>query len=215
MIIYGVPFWKKKLFLAGAAAALLAGGGVYLRQRASAAGGPAPEFRTLGADGAALTVVKFSDLACPACARSAEVLERLARVHPAKVQLRFRHYPLTDIHKWSFDAALYADCAGRQGKFWEYAGLLFRSQEKWGRAERRPKEFSEFAGALGLDPAALNACLNDPAAERQVRADLRDGDRLKISSTPTFLINGRRAVGPEQLAAELRRLAFLLEKEGK
>lgn len=118
---------------------------------------------------------------------------------PGRVRLNFKHYPLTGIHPWSLTAAAYADCAGKQGRFWEYGKLLFEGQDKWGKAAQKPAQFEEYASSLGLDYAELDRCAGDPETLKAVRLDMAEGELKKIESTPTFLINKRRAVGGQQL----------------
>lgn len=160
---------------------------------------PAPEYRAFGPVNAPVVINEFSDFACPACKTGTEYAKRLAADNPGRVRLNFKHYPLTGIHPWSLSAAAYADCAGRQGKFWEYGKLLFEGQEKWGKAAQKPAQFEEYARSLGLDYAELERCVGAPETLKAVRLDMAEGELKKIESTPTFLINKRRAVGGRQL----------------
>ncbi len=211
-----ITLGKKKAVIGLIAAVLMVlGGGLYVQHRKVSIGNPAPAFRTKGAAAPVIRITKFSDFACPACAKGSEALERLVLAYPDKVQVQFKHNPLTGIHKWSYDAALYADCAGRQGKFWEYSKLLFAGMDKWRNAGDLPAEFAAYAHESGLDSAVLNACRNDPAAAAALRGDLADGERLGINTTPTFLVNGERAVGVEQLAVQLRKLSPLLKEAAR
>lgn len=160
---------------------------------------PVPEFRALGPANAPVVINEFSDFACPSCKPGTEYAKRLVAANPGRVRLNFKHYPLTGIHPWSLAAAAYADCAGRQGKFWEYGKLLFEGQETWNKAAQKPAQFQEYARSLGLDSAELDRCAVDPETLKSVRLDMAEGELKKIDSTPTFLINKRRAVGGSQL----------------
>ncbi|MHB0996701.1 MAG: DsbA family protein [Elusimicrobiales bacterium] len=182
-------------FLLGAAALAA----ILLRRQDLTSMRPAPGFRALGPAGAPVVINEFSDFACPACKVGTEYAERLVEANKGRVRLNFKHNPLTNIHPWSVTAALYADCAGRQGKFWEYGKLLFEGMEKWGKAPQKPAQFEEYARSLGLDYAAMESCVSNPETMKAVRLDMAEGELKKIDSTPTFFVNKRRAVGGPQM----------------
>lgn len=52
--------------------------------------------------------------------------------------------------------------------------------------------FRGFAADLGLDMAAYDAAVVDPATEARVRADFHDGVALGVNGTPTFFLNGQK-----------------------
>lgn len=172
---------------------------------------PAPPFRAFGADNAPIKVVEFSDFSCPACAAGWISLEEFGKKYPGYVKVEFKHFPLSGIHPWSFDAALYADCAGRQGKFREYTELLFAKQKEWSGSGRAKELLAEYAARVGLDGNALDVCLAAPETAQAVRVDMAEGDRSKINSTPTFFIKGKRFVGPVQLMRQLKYLAITVK----
>jgi protein-disulfide isomerase len=87
-------------------------------------------------------------------------------------------------------AACGAECAGQQGKFWEYHDLLFQNQA----ALARDGLFT-IARDIGLDIARFRTCLDDPATLDLVREDVHAGSALGVKSTPTIFINGRRIEG--------------------
>ncbi|OGS64067.1 MAG: hypothetical protein A3J79_14900 [Elusimicrobia bacterium RIFOXYB2_FULL_62_6] len=175
---------------------------------------PAPDFRAFGPADAKIHIYEYTDFACPACRTANTHVKDLLTAYKGSIRLDFKHYPLTTIHPWSTGAAASADCAGKQGKFTEYADLLFESQEKWAAAKEPPKEFAEFAKKLGLDLPAFEKCSADEAVLKQVELDLAEGDIRGVNSTPTFFVNGKRAVGYGQLLDMAVRFDNLL-KEGK
>lgn len=172
---------------------------------------PSPDFRAFGPNDAPIRIYEFTDFACPACkAAEAHVLKAL-EIYKGSVRIDFKHYPLMTIHPWSFMAASYADCAGKQGKFMEYAALLFESQEKWGRIKEKPAEFAGFAARLKLDLPALETCAADPGTARRVKLDMAEGDLRGVNATPTFFINGKRVVGPAQFLDQLKRFDIIIK----
>ena len=173
---------------------------------------PAPAWRTFGPEAARIRIYEYTDFACPACRHAAKAVDEILKVYPADVRLSFKHYPLTGIHPWSEEAAAYADCAGEQGRFREYGALLFEGQEKWGRAKERPAEFEAFARQLGLDWEKLHSCAVSPEALKRVRLDSAEGDLKGVNATPTFFVNGKRAVGAGQLLDLAKQFDAMLKK---
>lgn len=204
---------NKRVIAAVGIAALASGLALYLRGSDRFPTAPPPGFRVLGPQQAPVKIVEFSDFACPACASAWEGLERMAQKYPEFLKVEFKHYPLTGIHPWSMDAALYADCAGRQGRFREYAGLLFSRQKDWARATDARAALTAYGKQAGLDSAALESCLAEPETRRAVERDMAEGERRKIASTPTFIINGERVVGPAQLMHRIRSLIITVKPE--
>ncbi|MDQ7774044.1 MAG: thioredoxin domain-containing protein [Elusimicrobiales bacterium] len=184
------------------------------RQYALGPARPAPDFRTFGPPGAPVRIEEYSDFACGACRGAADKLNEALKVYPGKLRVELKHYPLSNIHPWSLQAAAYADCAGARGKFKEYAALLFEGQENWGEAKAEPGEFRDYAGRLGLDWEELKACSNDPKTLKALKLDIAEAELKGVNATPTFFINGKRAVGPAQLLEQLRKLDKLLAADG-
>ena len=136
-----------------------------------------------GTASAPVTLVEFTDFQCPSCAAAHPVLDRVVAESGGRVRLVVRDFPLTQ-HEHAFKAA---EAAREQGKYWEYADVLFRNQSALG-VER----LKQYASALGLDRAKFDAALDSGKFAEQVRRDLHDGQRLGISGTPTVFVNGRR-----------------------
>ncbi len=139
-----------------------------------------------GEPNARVTLIEFSDYQCPFCARfSRETLPKIeeAYVKSGKVKYVFRDFPLVTIHKDAIKAAEAANCAGEQKKYWEMHDRLFANQKSL-KLEDLPKH----AEALGLNRAAFEACLKSEKYFREVQADLKDGLKAGVKSTPTFFI---------------------------
>ena len=185
------------------------------RQLALVPSRPAPDFRTFGPPGAVVKIEAYSDYACGACRAADGKLEEMLKVYPGGIRLTLKHYPLTNIHAWSLDAAAYADCAGEQGKFREYAARLFEGQEKWGRAKVRPAEFEAYARELKLDWAQIQSCAASTQTRQRIKLETAEADLKGVNATPTFFINGKRAVGPGQLLERIRKLDKLLVNSSK
>ena len=133
------------------------------------------------------------------------------KIYGGDMRLSFKHYPLTRIHPWSMNAAAYADCAGEQGKFAEYAELLFKNQDDWAEAKTKPAQFETFAEQLKLDWPKMQACSEAPETLKRITLDMAEGDRKRVDATPTFFINGKRYVGGGQLLDQVRNFDNLLK----
>ncbi len=133
---------------------------------------------------AKVALIVFSDFECPYCAKSAlDVLPDIDRhyLRTGKLQLVWRHLPLA-IHKNARPAAEAAECAGNQGKFWEFHDWAFRHQTQLG-----PQNLHAAAKTVGLDMAVFRACLNGQTTAR-VQADLNTANALSVTATPTWLV---------------------------
>ena len=174
---------------------------------------PAPEisqpFRVKGTG--PVTIVEFSDFQCPACQAAEEPLRKLLELYPNDIRLVFKHFPLEFIHEWARSAAISAECAGKQGKFWEYHHLLYDKQREWSNPKAR-ELLDEYAKSLKLDMTQFAACKADAAVSEAVTADAMEARSRWVNSTPTFFVNGKRLVGARQLA---QRAPAIIEKAVK
>lgn len=138
-----------------------------------------------GAGGAPVTVVMFSDFQCPACSAAHPVLKRVVAEYAGKIRFVERDFPLTQIHENAFRAALAANAANAQGKFFEYAELLYNNQNLLDNASLK-----QFASKIGLDRKRFDADLDGEKFAAEIRKDIVDGKRYGISGTPTIFVNG-------------------------
>jgi protein-disulfide isomerase/uncharacterized membrane protein len=166
----------------------------------------------IGAEKPAITLLEFSDYECPFCRQSHSQLRALVERYPTLLRLVHRHYPLdmscnsslkTKMHQNACFAAMIAECAGRQDRFWQANDYLFAEART---LHSRPN--GEIARDLGLDPAALDACLRGEGP-RSVAFDVDEGNRLDIQGTPTFFVEGKTYTGtyPPWLLGRLQSLA--------
>lgn len=154
-------------------------------------GSPPAPYNELGRADAPLTIIEFTDLQCPHCARFArDTFPRLRRDYVDTGKLRYvsRDFPLPT-HAQALPAAVASRCAGEQGRYWEYREALFAAQ-----ATLRSQPYARIAGELGLDVARLEACLRNPMQAAAVRSDLELAQAHGIRGTPTFVI-GREVNG--------------------
>jgi len=148
----------------------------------------------LGPADAPITIVEFSDFNCPYCRRfHLETFSELMASYPDQIRFVYRDYPITSAE--SFVAAQAANCAGRQGAYWEFHDSLFRGDLGLGA-----EAYRTYAERLGLDAEALAACVQAGGERTEVESDARDAAALGVSGTPTFFINGIPLVGAQPLS---------------
>ena len=149
----------------------------------------------IGDPDAPVVIVEFSDFQCPHCADfHTNTFPALRSLYGDRVRWFFVNRFYTAPHPHAEAAAIAAECANRQGRFWEYAAALFERQSELG-----PDLFVQTADQLGLDRASFDQCRQDPAVTAEVGADQVEADRLNIEGTPTFIVNGRRILGAQPL----------------
>jgi protein-disulfide isomerase len=159
---------------------------------------PAPRRASLAVDeapvrgevSAPVTVIEFTDFHCPFCRRVQPTLMQLLTKYKGKVRLVFRHFPIDQLHPTARKASEAAWCAQQQGKFWEYHDGLFEAGN-----DASPAALGKIASKVGLDEAQFEACTESTEASAAVNSDLEEAQRLGLTGTPTFFINGRPLVG--------------------
>lgn len=159
--------------------------------------------RSQGRPWAPLWIVEFTDFQCPACRQAASMMEDYLSRHPSEIFFQVRYSPLLRSRRYALKSALYADCAAEQKKFWEFHDLLFDRQLEWSASEDPDALFREYAWTAGVDRGRLEACVADPRTKQRVITEKDESIRLGVAETPTFFINGKRAVGTEALRREL------------
>ena len=164
---------------------------------------------------AKLTVVLFSDFQCPFCARVEPSLAQLEQAFPGKVRVVWKHQPLP-MHPQALPAALAAEAAREQGKFWPMHDKLFASQ-----ASLSPETFSRAAKDAGLDLRRFDQAVAARKGEARIEQDQQLAGRVGANGTPTMFFNCRQVVGAkpfEQLRAiaeeELRKADQVLAGKG-
>jgi protein-disulfide isomerase len=128
--------------------------------------------------------------------------------YPGKVRLVFRHFPLS-FHANAPKAAEASACADEQGKFWEMHKQLFANQ----KAITVP-ELKQHAGAIGLDQAKFDACLDGGSKKAIVDADTKAGSEAGVSGTPAFFINGKLLSGAQPFSEFEKVIEAELKKKG-
>ena len=149
------------------------------------------EYRALGAEGAPLEMVVYSDFECPFCRNFALVALPAVRaefVDSGQLRIRFVYFPLAAVHANAVASAKAAHCAGTAGRFWAYHDYLFVRQPEWAGTQTSDSLWLAYAENLGLERDRFEACLNDPKTQAFVAADLRRALQEGATGTPTIVL---------------------------
>jgi protein-disulfide isomerase len=160
---------------------------------------PIGESHTRGPDTALVTVLVWSDFECPHCGRVEPVLEEIEKKHGSDVRFAFKHCPLSG-HARAEPAAIAAEAAAEQGKFWEMHDKLFANM-----ADLTDANFVVWAKDIGLDTKRFQRDLADTKLERRVRDQKDECTTFGIFGVPSFHVNGR--------SADLGNLGDLIDEE--
>jgi protein-disulfide isomerase len=162
------------------------------------ASGPAQGY-TMGKADAPVEIIEFGDFECPGCGYFAVVTEpdlRTRLVQTGLAKFTFMDFPL-GMHKNTIPAHNAAACANDQGKFWEMHDRLFATQDQWNtQATDNPKPFFEkYAEELGLNKDVWLTCYNARKHEGRIMANVAEGERRMINTTPSFVVGSKLYVG--------------------
>ncbi|QQS43080.1 MAG: thioredoxin domain-containing protein [Acidobacteriota bacterium] len=139
----------------------------------------------IGRSNAKVTVVMFSDFQCPTCAGVHPVLKKVIGEFGTDVRLVVRDYPLEQIHDNAFNAAVAAEAARKQGKYFEYIELLYDNQDALDS-----ESLASYADQVGLNLGRFQRDLADPELAAEVRKDIADGVNYGVDGTPSIYVNG-------------------------
>ncbi|MEE8568565.1 MAG: DsbA family protein [Anaerolineales bacterium] len=150
----------------------------------------------MGEPNAPVVIEEFSDFQCSYCrtfhqSTGAQIIEQY--VETGQVRLIFRNYAFLGLE--SLAAANGSMCAAEQGKFWEYADILFANQSGHDAGAFSDRRLEAFAENINLDTALFQSCMRENRYQDQIQQDYQAGVSYGINSTPSFIINGKLVVG--------------------
>jgi len=143
-----------------------------------------------GNQSASIEIVEFGDYQCPYCGDAYPIVKEIEEAFGDQIQFVFRHFPLQEAHEFAFKAALAAEAAGMQNKFWDMHDALYENQYRLA-----DDLFEELAETLGLDLEKFNADVNSDEAKEKVENDFESGVRSGVNGTPSFYVNGAKFDG--------------------
>ena len=139
----------------------------------------------LGPSHAAVTVVEYGDFECPNCKQAAPAVKLLLQHFNGRVRFVWRNFPLEEVHPHALPAALVAEAAGGQGKFWPMHDQLFDNQ-----AHLKPPQLRHYAERLELDLARYDIEMKEDYYLQRVREHMESGRASGVRGTPGFFVNG-------------------------
>jgi len=144
-----------------------------------------------GPKDAAVTIVEFGDLQCPACKAAQPTIEALVAAEP-QARFVFQNFPL-EMHNWAAKGAAYADCVGRASNdaFWKFVSKTYETQSDI-TAENVDEKLTALADGAGVKGSDVAACAAKPETKTHVDASIALGKKVDVSGTPTLFINGRK-----------------------
>jgi protein-disulfide isomerase len=134
---------------------------------------------------AAVTLVQYGDYECPYTRQSTTIVRAIQQQLGEQLRFVFRHFPLTAIHPHALHAALAAEAAAMQGKFWQMHDSIFHHQHTLEDAN-----LTQLAEAVGLDLQQYALDVDDQRALGRIEEDVEGGERSGVQGTPTFFLNG-------------------------
>jgi len=156
-----------------------------------------PDQATQGPANAPVTLVEYSDLECPVCARFHEELEtEILPKYGDKLRVVFKEFPLVTIHDWALTGAIAAQCTYQidPSKYVAFRSAVYKGQESIS-ADHARDMLLHYGAEAGVDNMKLAACIDSQGSLTRVEANMREGEALGVNQTPTNYINGRVLVG--------------------
>jgi protein-disulfide isomerase len=150
--------------------------------------GDAESMHIRGNANAQVTLEEFADFQCPPCGSISGFLDGLVKEYDPRLRIVFRNYPLEN-HQYARDAALAAEAAGLQGRFWEMHDVLYREQATWSKADNPRELFDSYAGMIGLNLDQFKKDIEGEKARARVDSDRERANSLGVKVTPTVFIN--------------------------
>ena len=157
----------------------------------------------LGSPDAPVTLEEFGDFQCPPCGALSNPINQLEHDYRPRLRVIFRHLPLSN-HAHAQQAAIAAEAAGMQGRFWQMHDLLYREQAIWSKATDVATLFNSYAGLLGLNIEQFKKDIASDRTKERVASDQRKAAALGVQNTPTIFLNDRALPPTELNPASLR-----------
>jgi protein-disulfide isomerase len=139
-----------------------------------------------------VTLVEYGDFQCPYCGQYYPIVKQVVEQNKEQIRFQFRNFPLVSLHRNAFAAARAAEAAGLQNKYWEMNGALYQSQRIWSESNDPMSFFSQYAQQIGLDVTKFKKDYASSQVNDAINADMAAGNKLKITGTPTFFLDGKK-----------------------
>ena len=171
--------------------------------------------RVLGSPDAPVTIIEYSSLTCPHCARfHTDTLPRLKTeyIDTGKLKIIYRDFPFDGI---GLRASMLARCVPEE-RYFDFLDVLFKNQQRWSRARDPLAVLTTFGTLVGMNADDVQACLDNEDLQNAILTRQLEGqERYSIRSTPTFILNNDadRILGAEDFSVFQRKIENLLPEE--
>lgn len=135
-------------------------------------------------------LVEYGDYQCPSCGEAYTIIKNIQERMGDQLKFVFRNFPLSEIHQRATFAALAAEAAGYQGKFWEMHDILYENQR-----HLLDDDLMRYAEQLHLDMKKFQEDFKNREFKEKIEADFESGVRSGVNATPSFFINGVKHEG--------------------
>lgn len=146
---------------------------------------------TYGNGASGIELVEFGDFQCPSCGQFYPIVKAIKEQYKDTITFRFRHFPLQTIHPNARATHRAAQAAAAQGKFWEMHDALYENQTIWSNLPDVSAYLESLAQQLGLDIEKYKSDFTSSEVNSAINADVNLGGSLRISGTPTFILDGK------------------------
>lgn len=161
----------------------------------------------LGPLNASVVIIEYADFECPYCADAMYLVNEIMKTQDDLCFI-FRHFPLSEVHHQAVYAAVAAEVAGKQNKFWEMHHALFENQ-----SDLSAESLFEIARNLNLDLRQFTIDLEERKYLERVQKDYESGLRSGVQGTPTFYLNGVKYLGELTFEAFKKEIQGLKEND--
>ena len=171
--------------------------------KSAAREGDAESMHVRGNANAQVTLEEFGDFQCPPCGSISGFLDELVKEYDPHLRIVFRNLPL-EMHQHAREAALAAEAAGLQGRFWEMHDVLYREQATWSKADNPRELFDSYAGMIGLNVDQFKKDMEGEKARARVDSDQERANSLGVNVTPEVFINDHQMAPADKTPEGLR-----------
>ena len=148
-----------------------------------------PSLHARGPRNAPVTLEIYGDFQCPSCALVSQAIDELQKEYEGRLRVIFHEFPLA-MHKNAMKAAMAAEAAGVQGKFWEMHDMLYQYQPVWSKVTDPGYFFESYAELIHLDVARFHVDRQSEDLQARIVEDGKGGQNRGAKNTPTLFING-------------------------
>ena len=162
-----------------------------------------------------VTLVEYGDFQCPYCYQYEPIVAQVREKYKGKINFQFRNFPLQATHQNAFAAHRAAEAAKKKNKFWEMHDLLYQNQKQWSEAQSVNPYFESYAKQIGLDVNKYKTDFASKEVNAIINADMKAGNDLKVTGTPTFFLNGKKTEITADLASFEKVIDAAIQKQGQ